>query len=150
MTLTTDDEVRGVRRIFLLALAAALAAAGVTLGIELSHEASSRAQPSLMPATFREPGFADGTLHLRQQTTVPGRVRMHRLHTGKSSGSVVYVVVRCDTGTATVRLGGLTSAQACSGRPVGLVRLTLAKGGAALQVTVNHPQRHDWAIGLYR
>ena len=36
-----------------------------------------------------------------------------------------------------------------SGRPAGVVRLTLANGGPALQVTVNRAQRKDWAIGIY-
>ena len=159
MTVETDEaqaaeaaaQVQSVRRVFLLALALALLAGAVALVVELaSHPSSSTADSSLLPTVFRQAGFADGALHLRQQATVPSSDRRHELHTTEGEGSVVYVVARCDRGRVTVRLGGLTSAAACTGRPVGLVRLTLAPGGAALVVTVDRPQRDDWAFGLYR
>ena len=145
------EELRGVRRIFLVALAAALVAAGVALGVELAHSSSrsSGGSPSLLPMTFNEDGFSDGPLQRQQQVVVGAGRRRRDVHVGGADGLIVYIVVRCDRGTATVRLGGLMSAAACSGRPVGLVRLTLANGGPDLHVTVNRAQRKDWAIGIY-
>ena len=143
---------RGVRRIFLVALAAAVIAAGVALGVELSHHPSSSSSvaPRLLPLTFNEEGFSDGPIHREQQAIVPADQRRHVLHIAGPGGTVVYIVVRCDRGTATASLGGLASGAGCSGRAAGVVRLTLAKGGPDLQVTVNRAQRKDWAIGIYR
>ncbi|HET7529465.1 MAG TPA: hypothetical protein VFJ98_00745 [Mycobacteriales bacterium] len=148
------EEIRGVRRIFLVALAAALVAAAVTLSLELARQpastAGSPAASSLLPQTFRQPGFADGTLHRQRQVTLPGTVLRRTLQVGEPAGSVVYVVARCDRGTVTVRLGGLTSSQRCTGRPVGLVRLTLSADGVGLDVSVDQPQLSSWATGIYR
>jgi hypothetical protein len=147
-----DGDVRRVRRIFLVALAAAIVAAAVTFAFELADNTSTSdlATTSLLPATLRLPGFADGALHRDQQFTVPMAARRYAFRTSEAPGSVVYVVARCDRGNLTVRLGGLTSAERCTGRPVGLVRLTLAALGARLEATVSRPQKADWSVGIFR
>lgn len=150
-TAAADNAVRGVRRIFLVALAAAIVAAGVTLGVELSHDSSGAGADAivLLPKTFDQPGFSDGPLRSQQQVVVAAARRRTAVHVAGSDGTVVYVVVRCDRGTTTVRLGGLTATTACKGHPTGVVRLTLASPGPTLQVTVDQPQPTYWTIGIY-
>lgn len=145
-------ELRGVRRIFIVALAAAIVAAAVTFTVELTQHAATPASPAstLLPAIFRQPGFSEGTLHRRRQVAVPAGVQRYVLRTNVPAGTEVYLVATCDRGTVTVRLGALTSSQRCSGRPIGLARLAIATRDARIEATVDRPQTRDWALGIYR
>ena len=144
-------ELRGVRRIFLVALAAAVVAAAVTFSLELTQGPTASEGPTrTLPATFRQPGFSDGTLHRRQQVTVPAAEQRYLWRTSLPAGTEVYLVATCDRGTLTVQLGALTSSQRCSGRPIGLARLALAARGSRIEATVDRAQPRDWALGIYR
>jgi hypothetical protein len=145
-----NGELRGVRRIFLVALAAAIAAAGVTFGIELTHHSdSSDAVPSLLPATFRQPGFVDHPLRRVQATGVAAGSRHSSLQVAPSSVPL-YVVARCDAGRVMVATNTLTSAQPCTGRSMGVVALAEVRRPTRLDVTVSTPQRGAWAVAIYR
>ena len=68
--------------------------------------------------------------------------------TVKARGTV-YVVARCQVGTVRVALGGLSSSQSCTGRPVGLVALNLTQP-AELTATVTAAQSSRWGVAIYR
>jgi hypothetical protein len=151
MTLERDGEEQSVRRIFVVALLLALLAGAAALAVELASVPSGAPSlPTLLPATFRQSGFTEDVAHARQRETVRASERRNALRTHQPARTVVYVVARCDTGRVTAKLGGLTSATACTGRPVGVVRLTLTKPGVTLTVTVDRAQRSPWAVGIYR
>jgi hypothetical protein len=153
------SEARGVRRIFLVALAAALVAAAVALGIALAGDesggggrpaAGGSPRPPLLPPTFHQPGFADTTLHLSQQVDAPPAVERRLLQVDAGAGAVVYVVARCDTGLVHVRAGAITSVQRCRHTPVGVIRLVVPQQGLAMDVNVDKPQDGPWAVAIYR
>jgi hypothetical protein len=144
-------EIRGVRRIFLVALAVALLAAGVALAVELTHHRGAGAQSAAapLPFSFSQPGFVDHPLRRVQATGVAASGRRSFLQVAPSSPAL-YVIARCDTGRVTVTTDTLTSAQPCTGKPVGVVALAEVRRPTRLVVTVNLPQRVGWAVGIYR
>jgi hypothetical protein len=145
-----DAEVRGVRRIFLVALAAALLAAAVAFTIQLAnnHDHESGAAVSLLPSTFHQPGFVDRVVHRVAAVQLPATTPRGALR--MPGGGTLYVVARCDTGRIRVVEGNLTSGQACTGKPVGVVALAQLRRAVQLDVTVSRPQKAGWAVGIYR
>jgi hypothetical protein len=145
------DELRGVRRIFLVALAAALIAAGVALGIELSsHRPERLSGPAhVLPRTFQQTGFVDHPVH-RVQTADFGAGSRRGTLRYLSTGKPLYVVASCDSGRIQVVTGSLTSAQACTGKAVGVVALSRGAGAVTFTVTVSEAQKSRWAVGIYR
>jgi len=145
-----DAEVTRVRRIFVVALAGALVAAAVAFTIELANnDNATEPVTSLLPLTFREPGFVDrpvrrvATLE-RPPTSRRGTLRL------PGGAAPIYVVARCDTGQARVTLGALSTARLCQGSAVGVVVLSSVRRPAPLDVTVSGAQRGRWAVGIYR
>jgi hypothetical protein len=143
------DDARRVRRIFLVALGAAMLAAAVTLVVELILQRAPAPAPSVLPVTFRQPGFVDHVLH-RVATSDQRSGRLQGVLHVESSAGPLYVVVRCDTGRVTVVADSLTSVQACTGAPVGVVALARVRRPTQLDVTVSRPQQGRWAVGVYR
>jgi hypothetical protein len=145
------EELRGVRRIFLVALAAALVAAGVALGIELTNSGPGplNAPAHVLPRTFEQTGFVDHAVH-RVQTADFGAGRHKAELRVMSTASPLYVVASCDTGKIQVVTGSLTSVQACSGKPVGVVALSHGTGAVTFTVSVSEAQNAGWAVGIYR
>jgi hypothetical protein len=144
-------DIRGVRRIFLVALAAAVVAAAIALGFELSHQPASTPSVSTptLPLTFRQPGFVDHAV--RRGETASFRVgQRHGVLSVPPTSGPVYVVVRCDVGRVTVATSVLTSAQPCTGKPVGVVALGSLRQPTRLDVTVSRPQHSSWAVAVYR
>jgi hypothetical protein len=148
----TDGEIRGVRRIFLVALAAAMVAAAVAFTLELvNNNDSARDGPAatLLPATFRQQGFVDRPVHQVAAVELPASSRHGTLRLPRGSGPI-YVVARCDTGQVRATLGALSTAQLCHGSAVGVVVLSLVRGPASLDLTVSGAQVGPWAVGAYR
>jgi hypothetical protein len=144
-----------VRRIFLVALAAAAAAGVVALLLSL-RGASDDPEPAAVdgpafPSGFREPGFVDGEVRLVADAAAGAGVR--RLdHAFRPPGGEVWLVAQCDAGTVTVRTGAVTSSRPCTGDPVGVAAL----GGVAADdpldvvVSVSATQQQPWGVALYR
>jgi hypothetical protein len=145
------EELRGVRRIFLVALAAALVAAGVALGVELTHSGPDMLNVSahVLPRTFQQTGFVGHSVHRVQTADFGAGSRRRELHF-TSTRSPVYVVASCDTGKIQVVTGSLTSVQACRGKPVGVVALSRGAGAVTFTVSVSEAQNARWAVGIYR
>ena len=145
------EELRGVRRIFLVALASALVAAGVTLAIQLTNQkpASPVVAVPPLPLTFSQAGFVDHTVHRVQAAYFGAGSRKGELKF-TSTASPLYVVARCDMGKIEVVAGSLTSAQACTGKPVGVLALSQRGPATKFMVTVNEAQKARWAVGIYR
>jgi hypothetical protein len=145
------EELRGVRRIFLVALAAALVAAGVALGIELSSHRPERLSGAahVLPRTFQQTGFVDHPVHRVQTADFGAGSRRGTLHY-MSTTKPLYVVASCDSGKIQVVTGSLTSAQACTGKPVGVVALSQGARAVKFSVTVSEAQKSRWAVGIYR
>ncbi|HET7312201.1 MAG TPA: hypothetical protein VFJ17_12845 [Mycobacteriales bacterium] len=146
-----EAAVRGVRRIFLVALAAALVAAGLTLGLELSHQrtVASVVVPAPLPLTFRQAGFVEHDVRRSQVAGFPTGSRHGDLHV-TTTGGTLYVVARCTVGRVRIVVGSLTSEQACTGRPVGVVALGQVRRPLQITVTVSAQQTDRWAVGIYR
>lgn len=153
--MTTEDsasaELRGVRRIFLVALAVALVAAGVALVVELTHQPQISTEVSAppLPLAFRQPGFVEHAVQRKQSAGIAADRRSGTLQLAPTR-EPLYVVVRCDSGRVTVATDVMTSAQPCTGEPVGVVALGGVRRPTRLRVTVSKPQRAGWAVGIYR
>jgi hypothetical protein len=148
------QEMRSVRRMFLVALAAALVAAGVTYAVELARSPTAPAtpRPQLLPVTFSERGFADHVLD---------RVATVELKAGSGHGALqvadwpsgsqsLYVVARCSAGSIRVASGALSASQPCRGTAAGVVVLGLVHPPLRLDITATDPQPQRWAVGAYR
>src|SRR3954471_17105936 len=99
--MTTDSvaEQQSVRRIFIVALAAALAAAAVAFTLELANNDSSSQGPngSLLPLTFQQPGFVDRPVRRIATVELSATSRASVLRLPRGAGPL-YVVARCDAG----------------------------------------------------
>jgi len=146
-----DAEVRGVRRIFLVGLAAALIAAAVAFTVELANNDQKPAGPtvSLLPSTFRQPGFVDRDVRRLAAVELPATTRRGVLRLPGGDGAL-YVVARCDTGRIRATLGALSTAQLCRGSATGVVVLSLVRHPAPLDIRVSAAQKGRWALGVYR
>ena len=147
-----DSEIRGVRRIFLVALAAALLAAATAFAVELAHSSdSTSAAPTVaaLPLVFSQPGFVERQVHRVASVQLPAN-RRHGVLRLPGGDAPLYIVARCDTGRVQATLGALSTAQACSGGAAGVVVLSQVRRPASLQVTVSATQRTPWAVGAYR
>ena len=147
-----DSELRGVRRIFLVALAAALLAAATAFTIELVHSSdstSSEPTVSALPLVFSERGFAQRELHRVAEVQLPASARRGTLRLPGGTDPL-YIVARCDTGRVQATLGALSTAQACSGAAAGVVVLSQVRRPTPLDVTISAPQHGTWAVGVYR
>jgi hypothetical protein len=144
-----DREIRGVRRIFIVALAAALLAAAVAFALELANNDEQQTGPSvsLLPATFQQAGFVDREVHRVAAVQLPATARRGALR--MPGGGTLYVVARCDTGRVRATLGALSTAQLCGGSAAGVVALGLLRRPSSLEVTVSTPQKGPWAVGIY-
>lgn len=137
---------------FLVALAAAIVAAGIAWGVELSSEPAvtpSAVSSPPLPATFEQAGFVDHAVR-RTQSAGFGADRRSGQLTIAPSTVPLYVVVQCDTGRVTVATSVLTSAQPCTGKPVGVVALAQVRRPTRLTVTVSRQQQAGWAVATYR
>jgi hypothetical protein len=150
----TDDSVaeqQSVRRIFIVALAAALVAAVVAFTVELAISDSRSHGPnaSLLPLTFQQPGFIDRPVRRIATVEMSATSRAGVLRVPRGAGPL-YVVARCDAGRVRATLGALSAAQQCRGSAVGVVVLGLVHPPASLHVDVSRAQDNRWAVGIYR
>ena len=145
------DPAQGVRRVLRVALLAAVAAGAGAYALILARPAPPvRAvpPPRIFPLTFSEPGFVDHPVRLGTSSQVAGTAR-----TSKQvlpSGGTIWVVARCDTGTATVTIGALTSSTKCTGRPHGVVALDASGRDVTIAATVHAAQHSTWGVAVYR
>ena len=145
-----DAELTRVRRIFVVALAGALVAAAVAFTIELAnHDNVSEPVTSLLPVTFREPGFVERPVRRIGTVERPATSRRGTLQL-PGGAAAIYVVADWDTGQVRVTLGAVSTARLCKGSPVGVVVLSSVRRPAPLDVTVSAAQNSRWAVGIYR
>ena len=146
-----DGEIRGVRRIFLVALAAALLAAATAFAVELAHSSDSTPGPAVpaLPLVFSQPGFVERPVHRVASMQLPANTR-HGVLRLPGGADPLYIVARCDTGRVQATLGALSTAQACNGSAAGVVVLSQVHRRSSLQVTVSVTQRGPWTVGAYR
>ena len=145
------DELRGVRRIFLVALAAALLAAAVAFVVELANvddNAESGPTVAALPLVFHQPGFVEHEVHRVGAVQLPASTRRGVLRL--PGGGPVYIVARCDTGQVRATLGALSTAQVCRGTPMGVVVLNQVRRRSPLDLTVSASQRGPWTVAVYR
>jgi hypothetical protein len=145
-----DAEVTRVRRIFVVALAGALVAAAVAFTIELTnHDNATEPVTTLLPVTFREPGFVERPVRRIATLERPATSRRGTLQL-PGGAAPIYVVARCDRGQVRVTLGAVSTARLCRGTAVGVVVLSSVRRPAPLNATVSGAQRGRWAVGIYR
>jgi len=160
---TVEAQAQSVRRMAGLGLAAVVAAAATAATIALTHDDRHRPDATaLLPVTFAEPGFVDGRVHRGEATAFAPSTQVGSISVRPLAGQPAYVVVRCDTGTATVTLppgeatgdvatsSTVQSSQACSGRAVGVLALDPRTPVSTLRVAVSRAQRGPWGVGIYR
>lgn len=126
----------------------ALVAAGGAFALSQRDTGSSPRQlPALFPARFSEAGFLTGTADL--VTSYDAVATSRRTSGAMSTRGNIYVVATCDSGTVQVDIGGLTSAQRCTGTPVGVIALNMTKT-VQLTASVNTAQARRWGVAIYR
>lgn len=148
-TPNSQDPARGLRRLVAgLLLVALLAAVGAfVLSQRGSSSSSPRPRPSLFPARFSETGFLTGAVRLVSSYDAPASSR--RLSGSVDVRGTAFVVARCTAGTVRIVIAGLTSARPCTGGPVGVVAVKLARK-SRLTASVGASQTTSWGVAIYQ